>query len=64
MTVRLVEEPPNAYRAICKKCRAKFSYQLSDLRTNYRLAGDCVACPQCSETHRHPDQRAAAVRET
>ncbi len=65
MTVRIVEEPPNAYHATCSKCGCKFSYALSDLRKNYGLtASDGVNCPQCGRTHRHPDQRAGRWNDT
>jgi len=51
--IRVIREGVVEHRATCQNCRCQFTYERSDLHTNYLHGGEWVSCPGCGEGHRH-----------
>jgi hypothetical protein len=59
--VKTILQPGSTtHRATCHECACVFSYESSDVHTNYVRGGDWVGCPQCGHAHRHYGASAAS----
>ncbi len=57
MAIKIVGIGKTKFSAQCKRCETKFTYELSDIKTNYVNGCEEVNCPECSESYAHPDLR-------
>ena len=53
MATKIITPGTDTYRATCTECGCCFSYERSDVHTNYVRGGDWVGCPQCGHQHMH-----------
>lgn len=53
MTKRIISNGTVTYSATCNECGCRFTYEHSDVHTNYLRGGgwvDCPRCPDCAGT--------------
>ena len=53
MTTKIIEPGTDVYRATCGECGCRFTYERSDVRTNYVRGGEEVSCPHCGSRCSH-----------
>jgi hypothetical protein len=54
MTRKIVEAGTDTYRATCGECGCRFTYERSDIHTNYVAhVRQVVSCPHCGKDVGH-----------
>jgi DNA-directed RNA polymerase subunit RPC12/RpoP len=53
MVTNIISPGTDRYSAICTECGGRFSYERSDVHTNYIRGGKRVSCPHCGHSLHH-----------
>ena len=53
MTKKIITPGTDTYRTTCHECGCQFTYERSDVWTNYVRGGDGVSCPSCGHFMHH-----------